>query len=378
MSDQLDTAALLASLIAQAPDLARRAEANFAPLVAARDTLRARLLDDGAILPVPEQPVTPVASMCAIDGSRVTEKMYAADLVVAVAVTANARSAREALPTSSSTWADIVRHVDGTDRLCEAAMGCQEVMLAASAPHQVRILDGSFVTPIIAMREGLYVKNPDIRDRVADRLLSDWDAPAALAEVFFPSRGTVIAVPKSDSANRYADQYATTYGLTLPVSDRFLAAQVLAPGEMLAPRRLVELANSEVRDPDGSAKVHNAAAVLRASVEQANAAARDGNAFTTYFKPHGAAGAGTVLRFEYLITGDPDPAAPAHAQKRAAILNAETPAPHMLEPFAQWAVDKQAKLISSGTNALRAALIKNLAPAQADAYATFLAQNYRT
>lgn len=375
-----DSTSLLASLIALAPALAARADASFAPLVGARDRLRERLLDTGGIVPVPDAPSIAVDTMCAIDGARVREQMYAADLLVAVATTANAKSSQRSLDPDSTVWANIVRHMDGTDRLAEAAMGCQEVLLGARAPHQIRILDGSFQTPIIAMREGLYVKSAEVRDEVADLLLGEWDPTRALRDLMFPGRRTVIAVPKSDSAVKYAKSYKDQFEIDLPVSDRFLAAQILAPGEMLAPRPLTELASASVREAEGSAKVRQAAEDLGAVVEQAAQASRDGYARTTYFKPTGSAGPGTVLRFEYLV--DPasgvDPASATLAAEYAAVLNADMSAPHMMEPFCQWAVDRQAKQIASGTPALRAALIRNLPPEQAEAYGAFLAQNYRT
>lgn len=372
----IDSNELTTSLVSLAPDLIDRMDISFAPLIQVKEVLRARLLADGRILSLAEKPKNQVESMCAIDGARIREQMYVADLLVAVATTVDAKSAKTQLGSVSSTWADILRHVDGTDRLAEAAMGCQEILLASQVPHQIRILDGSFQTPIMAMREGLFVKNPTIRDRIADLLLGEWQAPLRLIQVVMPDNGVTLAIPKSDSASKYAEAYASAYDLVLTVSDRFLASQVLVPGEMLAPRKISELIQANVNEVDGSVKVTKAAEILRKSVDQIASAAKDGLAYTTYFKPYGPSRSGNVIRFEYMVNPElhKDPSDVSIALEYASILNAECASPHLLEPFAQWAVDKKAKQISSGTKALRQTLIRSLPPEQA----ALLAQNYRT
>jgi hypothetical protein len=350
-------------------------DVSLSPLIHIRSALRERLLADGQILSFSDK-AFPVDSMCAIDGARIRELMYVADLLVAVATTVDAKSAKHPLGSISSTWADIIRHVDGTDRLAEVAMGSQEILLAASAPHDIRIIDGSFQTPIIAMREGLFVKNTLVQDAVADILLGEWEGPANLSRVAFPERGITLAVPKSDSANKYAELYAKKYDLSLTVGDRFLASQVLLPGEMLAPRIISELAYVTVNEVSGSVKAIEAAQALRKTVKRIAETARDGQAYTTYFKPYGPEKSGAVIRFEYIADSAMYPMASdtAIAAKYASILSAECSPPFMLEPFMQWAVDRQAKNISAGTSALRATLIKSLPPEQA----MLFAQNYRT
>ena len=373
---RIDSSELTSSLVSLAPNLVSRMDISFAPLIQIKGLLRDRLIADGRIISFPNTPTTIVDSMCAIDGARIREQMYVADLLVAVATTVDAKSAKNKLGNISSTWADILRHTDGTDRLAEAAMCCQEVLLASQVPHQIRILDGSFQTPIIGMREGLFVRDAGIKDKIAELLLGEWQAPVRLTQVIMPASGVTLAVPKSDSATKFAEAYALTYDLTIKASDRFLASQVLVPGEMLAPRKLTELAHATVNEVEGSPKVLEAASVLRQSVRQLSTAANDGLAYTTYFKPYGPTQSGNVIRFEYIVDASKhqDPSDVSIAVEYASILNAECASPHLMEPFAQWAVDRNAKNISSGTRALRQTLIKALPPEQA----ALLAQNYRT
>lgn len=355
--------------------LADRIDAEFAPLIDARQNLREQLVQAGEIIDVPLTPARMPESMCAIDGARVTDKLYAADLLVAVASTANAHSTQVKHPNDSSVWADIQRHVDGTERLAQAAMGAQEVLLAARAPHALRVMDGSLVTPLIALSQGLFVKAPALRDAVADLLLNQWDIPSSLGTLIEGAPGTLVAIAKSDSSTQYASRFGTDYGVRFPVADRFLATQILQPGEMLKPRALTELLGQKIDEPEGSARVKSAATKLRPHYERLASMARENRAQTTYFRPRGSQ---TVLRIEYLLGDNDRVDDPATAAEYASIISTDMAPPHMLEPFCQHAVDKQAKQISSATEALKARMLKSLPADKADSYKALLAQGYRT
>lgn len=366
---------IVPDLSALAGLLAERIDSEFAPLVEARANLREQLVAAGEIITVPETPKAMPESMCAIDGARVTDKLYAADLLVAVASTANAHSTHVKHPNDSSVWADIQRHVDGTERLAQAAMGAQEVLLASRAPHALRIMDGSLVTPLIALSQGLFVKVPALRDRVAELLLSEWNIPTALASLIAGAPGTLVAIAKSDSSTAYATRFGDDYGVRFPVADRFLATQILQPGEMLKPRALTELLGQKIDEPEGSARVKSAANQLRPHYEKLASMARENRAQTTYFRPRGSH---TVLRIEYLLDESVDPSDSSTAAEYASIISTDMAPPHMLEPFCQHAVDKQAKQISSATEALKARMLKSLPADKADSYKALLAQSYRT
>jgi hypothetical protein len=366
---------IVPDLSALAGLLAERIDAEFAPLVDARENLREQLLKSGEIITVPLKPDHMPESMCAIDGARVTDKLYAADLLVAVASTANAHSTAVKHPNDSSVWADIQRHVDGTERLAQAAMGAQEVLLAARAPHALRIMDGSLVTPLIALSQGLFVKAPALRDAVADMLLNQWDIPEALGSLIAGAPGTLIAIAKSDSSTQYATRFGNDYGVRFPVADRFLATQILQPGEMFKPRPLTELLGQKIDEPEGSARVKSAAQKLRPHYEHLAALARGNRVQTTYFRPRGSH---TVLRIEYILGEQDNPADTSIAAQYASIISTDMAPPHMLEPFCQHAVDKQAKQISSATEALKARMLKSLPADKADSYKALLAQSYRT
>ena len=178
----------------------------------------------------------------------------------------------------------------------------------------------------------------------------------------------------------YARTYAERFALPLPVADRFLATQVLEPGEMLAPRGLRELAAARVDEVEGSAPVQRAAGMMRDLASRLAAHAAGGGAHTTYLRPHGAAGAmGTVLRLEFLTAPGMAPEqVRALGAEHAAVVASDVYAPHLLEPFCQYMVDRQAKAISAGTVGLRERMLSSLPADDSGSLRTLLSLGYRT
>lgn len=378
-----DTTSVVTSLAQEAGRLAARINENFGPSLAQRLPLRERLLASGHILRFATEPDPSVIpdSMCAIDGARVREQLYAADLLVAVARTADARFTRVKHPQALSTWADIMPHMNGTERLAEVAMAAQELKLAAAAPHALRVIDGSFVTPLIGVREGLYAKEAGVRDGVA-ALHLEWGTAAHLTQLLEGAPGRVVAIAKSDTSSYFAKNFADATGLNLGLPDRVLAAQLLQPGEVFAPRVAAELFSQEVRKSDGSLAVREAADLLREPIERLAERARDGRVHVSYFKPQipGLPGVPvhTVLRIEYIQAEDADPSDGSRAIDLASIVNLDMVPPHMLEPFCQAGVDSLAKEVSAGTRALRARMLQMLPEDTARAYRALLSTGYRT
>ncbi|SDQ04369.1 hypothetical protein [Quadrisphaera sp. DSM 44207] len=380
------TAAMLQDLIAQAEPLAREAHRLLAPVASRRAPLRQRLLQAGEIEPFLSRSaaVLPSASIAAVDGGSVREHLYAADLMVAVAASAEGMTSAAHLPLGQRHWAAVRTHESDNDRLLAAAMAGLELCLIASLQHDLRLLDGSHGTPVIALSTALSARSPAVAQAAADLVTDEVvDALAALAD---PDRrtapGEVVALPKADSSTAFSERYLRAHGLDLPGGDRFVAAQVLGPGEMLRPRPADELADVHVsaRD-DATPHVRAVADRLDEAVAPLRRAAAADEVVVTYLRPTTAE---TILKVEARVSepladardGD-DGGALAEVRRIAALLSAETPGPHLQEPFAQYAVDLAAKAVSTGAEALNEALLANL-PDGSEDYLMWLARSYRT
>jgi hypothetical protein len=381
MTESVNQNNLLPDLAAYGYKLAQRVDEEFTPLVAAKEELRRKLLAEGLIHAVPSSPSSIPRSMCAIDGARVQERLYAADLLVAVATLANAQHTVDKPQMSSISWADILQHTDGTDRVSQTAMGSGEVTLAQRAIHDVRIMDGSFTTPLVMLREGLFHRNPKIRDASVE-ILSSINMPEVLGTLIDGASNGLIAIAKSDSSTAFSNLYEDKFGIRFPVNDRMLATQILEPGEMLQPRPMRELYKQDVDEPNGSKQVVQMASKLGKEYRRIAELAQAGRIATSYFRPvvPGAHSntSRTVIRFEFFVPyGETSDVASLGAEN-AAIIGLDMAPPFMLEPFCQHAVDIQAKKISSGTEALKTKMIQNLPEDKAETYKSLLLQNYRT
>lgn len=366
-------ASMLRDLVAHAPRVAQQAAQILAPLAQSRDELRDRLMGDGWIGVIPNEEVTPPRSMAAIDGARVVERMYGAVLVSAVAISAESMIAGESGGTQTATWAGVFPHAPEVDRIAGFAMAAAEMQVAARSQHQVRILDGSFVTPLMEVRKGLKSRNPAVREAIVE-IAQELGFVDSFRVVTTPAAGRdVVAAPKSETSRAFGEMFARRYGVQVDANDRLLATQFLDGGEVLEPRGLTEFAHMRLSGVVGASEGEQALVdAVNAEVDRLAGLAQDGLLATTYVRPMGV---DTVLRFEFFRESADDS---RKMSQIAGWLLAETPSPHSLEPYCQWSADRQAKDISSGARALRADLASHLSAEQRDSWGGLLAQNYRT
>lgn len=365
--------ALLDEVLTLIPGLSSQVENVFSDFSVLNEDFEAVLKKHQYVKSV-ETGVVP-ESLCAVDGARVQEKMYAADLLIAVAVSANGKSGKRDLPTPSKAWGQVLENDAGNSRVNAAAMAALEANLIAEVEHQIRILDGGFITPLLGISEGVQSKTRDNR-RVVYRLLSDKaTAPAAaLADMYSHTQTRpIIAIPKSDTSSNYVAHVNKTFGTHINLRDRFFASQTLQPGEYLKPVQLFAYTNYEIpAHQDILVKERKILADVQKSVNILVDRCARGELFFTYLKPTNST---TVIRFEFLC---PPGNETETAARLAAIVNGETHAPHMLEPYAQVVVDKQAKAISPATQTVKNMIVNNLTEEERKRYGYLLLRNYRT
>lgn len=132
-----------------------------------RDQLvRKKLLKHETHLPSAQHPTT-----CGVDGAYATENLMVTDVVVAGAVAVEGFTP----PSEKSFWPDPKHfvHIETephnakteTDSILRTVMMGMELMLAQQAPHDLVLLDGSFITPIISFNQGFSnaKKNPHLK-----------------------------------------------------------------------------------------------------------------------------------------------------------------------------------------------------------------------
>ena len=120
----------------------------------------------------------------------------------------------------------------------------------------------------------------------------------------------------------------------------------------------------------GRTNDNDAAAPIDATAQKLIELSQDNYVYALYLKPPKAS---TVLRMEY-----------AHSERDAiggtlaAAVSADSAAPHILEPYAQWQVDKFAKTISAQPDIIVQHLSQRLAKSGQNDLVALLATRYRS
>lgn len=334
-------------------------------------TLRARLIDDGLIRPIPSD-TAPPETMCAVDGGRITKQLYSGDLLVAYAAAAEAESSRQPGDSFTQQWSAALPHSKDADKVCGIAMMCLEQSVLQGASHDTRLIDGSFYSPVIELNRTLTIASPEAR-RLALEVIDNYGLLENLAQTYsgdIPQR--YVALPKSDSSRDYGAYLARTYGVEIAVTDKILAAHLLRPGEMMTPRPIEVWRNpAPLIDPGswaaGTALAHGVREVLRPAQEKA----REGGLVVTYLK---ALNPLTAVKVEYFKdandTGVDDWLAGCIVQECALS--------HAQEPAAQFKADVQAKGVATIERQLRELVAATLTANGEPDLAALFGHEYRT
>jgi NurA domain len=181
-----------------------------------------------------ERPKEP--SVAGIDGSYQLHRLTSLDLcgAAAVAVEGTSKEAVRHWPEPRHRmWTRAIPHDDSTTLIVRGLMICMELDLAAEAPHDVVLLDGSFSSLIIYLNQGLSnVANAP--SELGDELRRRWQDGNSMSRLLdLLQSPRIAAAPKFTSRNELVSEGG------LPTSDgidgRTLATIVLQTGEYTTP-----------------------------------------------------------------------------------------------------------------------------------------------
>lgn len=371
------------SMLDLSAKLQDRIREEFSPIIGSKDDLRGKLVHAGAIHAVDSSQYPQVKSMACVDGARVQEKLYAADFLGTLVKMANALDTPEKPVLEGMFWADILQHSDGTDRVAQASMGSGEVSMLARLPHEIRIMDGGIITPLIMLREGLFVNSAKVQSMSAAILEKNNTASLLEHLIDFAPEG-LVSLAKSDSGSYFSKDFDKRFGLRFPMQDRFLATQLLGPGEMFEPRGLHEINRQTVDVPKSSDPlVLNQASLLKVQYERIAKMSREGLIYATYYRPlmQGSSGEYSpknVVRIEFTIHPRDIKNVVEIGKRYAAIVNSDMKPPYILETYSQYMVDKLAKDISINMRMLKEDMLRKLPEDQREAYGELLMRPYRS
>lgn len=225
---------LLQDLLSGVEDVVDTVTDYLGPALDARESLREALVDLDLV-----HSYTPVAprTVCGVDGGFAVERTAAIDLMLSVAVGVEGLSADTTAweGTQYQWWSRADEHDLESERLARGVMVAQELATLSSAPHALRILDGSHLTLVIQLNSALTVFSGALRAE-AVRVWDELETVDALMNV--AAHPSVVAMPKYDSSRTITDILGDALGQAIPGDDKYVLGLLLRQGEYVGPLKV--------------------------------------------------------------------------------------------------------------------------------------------
>ena len=248
MNESVDFSELPKSLVDEVLDrtkgIGQELLESFEELREKKETWRKQLVDRSIVKRDSSLPLAQSPTSCGVDGSYAIEKLLATDLVVAGAVAVEGLTP----PSEKRFWPEPTHfvhveteaHSPDTDTILRAGMIGMELILAQQAPHELVLIDGSFITPVIYFNQGFSKaeEQPDlktVKEFLAERIKSFLEAYYHVLAAQRNDRQWV-AVPKY-TTNR---EIGKRLGWPKSHDDRGLLSSLLEAGEYTAPTLLAK------------------------------------------------------------------------------------------------------------------------------------------
>lgn len=353
---------LLRDLLNGAEDLAGQVTEMLEPALDQREQLRSTIDSLGLIRTFqPCQPVT----VAGIDGGFAIERTSAVDISLSVAVGVEGLTGETVYwsGTQYEWWTRVSGHDLETERLARGVMVAQELAVLRDAPHGLRILDGSHITPVIQLNTALTAQSEELRQE-AQRVWTRLQTVEALASAAKDIR--VIAMPKYDSSRVVCATVANELGLEIPGDDKYLLGLILKPRELLLPQQVPEQPWASLHFNARSEADEKWARAFGEAIQPL----KERELKFTYFKPSEFSPA---YRIEF--KGNvPD----EDFNTILATLESQITGPFVREPYPQYLADVMAKSVGLGLSALQTAVQLRMSGMGRPEIAELLIHSYRT
>ena len=359
--------ALVRDLLAKAVPVAEGVSRNLQSLRDAHDHLCTEannhsLICKKADLDVPREP-----SVVGVDGSYQVHRLTALDLcaAAAVAVEGTCKEAVRHWPEPyHDMWVDGLPHRIDTVSVLRGMMVSMEMSLAAQAPHDLVLLDGSFSSLIIYLNQALG-KIDDCAEVLADNFLERWRSNTLEQLKALLTSNRTVAMPKFTSRNELLR--GNMLNPPVIVDGKTLATMILNPGEYTRPLPLHDIADPASQQVDHLPERHCPKKDMDEIVGALNGLS------VIYFRPYGWLPA---LRMEL-------PSTITSSNTRLSIVlegvTRQFFSPAVIEPYPLFLADRMVKSLGSGVAVIEQAVAQHVAGSSPDIENTLLfLQNYRT
>ncbi len=348
---------LLNRAIPVAADIQQRVDA----LRSVQSQLRRCAQDLGLIRRKADLDVASEPSVVGIDGSYQIHRLTALDLcaTAAVAVEGTVKEARRYWPEPHHRiWVDGIPHQGQPAGVLRALMVAMELELAAEAPHDVVLIDGSFASLIIYINQGV-TQFSHVAPQLANAIREQWEKGSLFQSLLtLLASNRTVAVPKFTSKNELVSQ--ARISVPQDIDGKTLATLILEPGEYTKPLLLDRPDSREdyhLPPPADNEKLNEAMELIH----------------VIYFRPYGWTAA---LRLEV-------PSVISNSPTRLSIIlegiTRQFFSPAVFEPYPLFLADRMVKSLGAGVQVVEQSIAQHVAGASVDVETTLLfLQNYRT
>ncbi|MDX1933108.1 MAG: DNA double-strand break repair nuclease NurA [Capsulimonadales bacterium] len=368
---------VLQAVLGQAAEVAEGVRALLARIGDRRESLRTRLLAEKRLRsfdPLPNAPGT-----AAVDGGSATDHSLGTDTALAVAVGIEGLTDPPGQGWSGVqylAWQRTLPHEgEQTVATCRGIMSALELAVLRDAPQEVVFLDGSHLTPVIALNAMLSVRQDSLRREIAEVAERYATADALLHAMTAPNR---VAVVKYDSSRDLTQTWMpeTMQGAGLGPDDRTAMSILLEAGEYTEPVPIALTQQSRsnwlAKRIDALDPVDMARERVRLAINEAIQRVREDRLCVTYYRPHSWSSA---FRLEIKAETASDP---RRLERVLSAVRSQVLSPEIREPYPQWVADRMAKSVGDALIALRTAVRHDLADAGMADYLSLVAHSYRT
>ena len=220
------TSPVIESILARTSDIADDVLQKASAVQGNKTVLRKKIARNGLIHPVPAVNAEKTPFIEGVDGAFIFERTAFVDIACACGV-------RTGSAVESRTWMDVFGHDAAGDVFSQCVMRTMEIELAAGRQEVITLMDGSFASFVIDIKQELAVA-VESRSDMAAFLLDLWGHDMAEKLLSVLAGDTpVLAIPKFTTRN----EFLRFDDLDIPrwMDGKTVASTVLNAGEFMGP-----------------------------------------------------------------------------------------------------------------------------------------------
>lgn len=325
-------AAMVTQLLERGYEVARSAAARAASIAEARGRIRESLIAADAIVEISDAELdgVPLAEdeVSAVDGAFICDNQSIGDLCTAVAVSVGPKDGEG----SSSVFMESVPRASRNKEMLQGVMAAMEIVMAASSPAKVVLVDGSMLSGLISISKAMFT-TAGMGGELADRLRASATPELRAAVWDLLTSRRFVALPKYTTKNELAPWIPSEFRAQ---DAKTVATLALRPGEATAWILADDHTEKQVRRGSIGRSLgfdENGDAALKSLME---------DVVSCYYRPHAWTPA---FRLDLARKTAEDEEASLRVLRA---IRDNTTTSGILEPFPLYLVDQYAKQISAG------------------------------